>query len=39
MKDFAFLFRGGQAPETPAAMEAEMKKWLAWSEQLRAKGT
>ena len=39
MSNFMFLFRGGEAPASPEAMQAQMQKWMAWIERLRTKGT
>jgi hypothetical protein len=41
MKDYMFLFRGGDAAmaqESPDAMQAHMQKWFAWIEKLQKKG-
>ena len=39
MSNFMFLFRGGEAPASPEAMQAQMQKWMAWIEKLRTQGT
>jgi hypothetical protein len=38
MSEFLFLFRGGDKLATPAEMQAGMQKWVAWMNDLRAKG-
>ena len=38
MTNFLYLFRGGDAPSTPAAMEQTMQKWGAWMKDLGQKG-
>jgi len=41
MKDFMFVFRGGDAEmaqKSPDGMQAHMQKWFAWIEELTKKG-
>jgi len=38
MSEFVFLYRGGNRSTNPADGEKEMKKWVAWMEDLGAKG-
>jgi hypothetical protein len=38
MSDFIFLFRGGDKLTSPANMQANMHKWQAWMNDLKAKG-
>jgi hypothetical protein len=38
MGEFLYLYRGGQRPETPAAGEQEMRKWVAWLQELAESG-
>ena len=38
MSDFIFLFRGGDKLTSPANMQANMHKWQAWMDDLKAKG-
>jgi len=38
MSNFMFLFRGGERPASPDAMQAEMQKWMNWIQQLREQG-
>jgi hypothetical protein len=37
MSDFIFLFRGGDKA-TPAEMQANMQKWIAWMDDMKKKG-
>jgi hypothetical protein len=42
MKEFLFLFRGGEAREagqSPEAMQQHMQKWMAWMQKLAQEGT
>ncbi len=38
MSEFVFLFRGGEKLPSPADMQANMQKWGAWMNDLKAKG-
>jgi hypothetical protein len=41
MKEFLFLFRGGDARDanqSPEAMQQHMQKWMAWMQQLAEQG-
>jgi hypothetical protein len=38
MSEYMFLFRGGDQPSEPAAMQASMQKWVAWMKDLGQKG-
>jgi hypothetical protein len=38
MSEFLFLYRGGERPESPAQMQANMQRWMAWMEKLGASG-
>jgi hypothetical protein len=38
MTNFLYLFRGGDAPTTPQAMQEEMQKWIGWMKELGQKG-
>ncbi len=38
MTNFLYLFRGGQTPTSPSAMQEEMQKWVAWMKDLGQKG-
>src|SRR5262245_17821025 len=38
MSNFMYLFRGGQTPTSPEAMQAQMQKWMTWIEKLRQDG-
>ncbi|UII34328.1 YciI family protein [Fulvivirga ulvae] len=42
MKEFMYLFRGGdarRAQESPEAWQAHMQKWMTWMENLKNEGT
>ena len=42
MKEFLFLFRGGDAinsQQSPEAMQKHMQKWMAWMQELSQQGT
>jgi|SRR5215467_13571244 len=39
MSDYLFLFRGGEQPKAPEAMQKHMQKWMSWIKDLTAKGT
>lgn len=36
MSEFLYLYRGGQRPESPAAAQAEMQRWMDWMKSLGA---
>jgi hypothetical protein len=38
MGEFVYLYRGGEQPQTPEAMQQQMQKWMAWMKDLGAKG-
>lgn len=38
MSEFLFLYRGGERQQTPAAMQAQMQKWMTWLKDLGEKG-
>ncbi len=38
MKDFVYLFRGGNAGTTPEERQQSMQRWRAWIEQLTKAG-
>ena len=38
MAEFVYLYRGGQRADSPAEGEKVMQKWLAWMQDLGAKG-
>ncbi len=38
MSNFMYLFRGGQTPTSPEAMQAQMQRWMSWIERLRQDG-
>jgi hypothetical protein len=38
MSEFLFLYRGGERPDSPAQMQANMQRWMAWMEKLGASG-
>jgi hypothetical protein len=39
MADFVFLFRGGEPlSESPARMQQQMERWIAWMKELGDKG-
>jgi hypothetical protein len=38
MTNFLYLFRGGNNPTTPAAMQETMQKWTGWMKDLGQKG-
>jgi hypothetical protein len=38
MSEFTYLFRGGQANASPEQRQKQMEKWMAWFQDLGAKG-
>jgi hypothetical protein len=38
MRNFMFLFRGGETPTSPEGMQAQMQKWMNWIQKLRDEG-
>lgn len=38
MSEFVYLFRGGDRPSSPEAMQKQMQKWVAWMKELGEKG-
>jgi hypothetical protein len=38
MSQFVYLYRGGSRPESPAEGEQVMQRWVAWFQDLAAKG-
>jgi hypothetical protein len=38
MSEFVYLYRGGRRGESPAEGEQIMQKWVAWLQDLAAKG-
>ena len=38
MSEFTYLFRGGDESGSPAQAQAQMQKWGAWINELRAQG-
>src|SRR5262249_46534401 len=38
MNEFTFLFRGGETAASPEKMQRTMQKWMAWMNDLEAKG-
>jgi hypothetical protein len=38
MSEFLYVYRGGQRPSTPEAMQQEMQRWVAWMKELGEKG-
>jgi hypothetical protein len=38
MADFLYLYRGGEAPKSPAEGQETMQKWMAWMKELGASG-
>jgi hypothetical protein len=38
MSNFMFVFRGGETPTSPEAMQAQMQKWMTWIQRLRDQG-
>lgn len=38
MKEYLFLFRGGDMPEAPEAAQAHMQKWMEWMGELSKQG-
>ena len=38
MGEFLYLYRGGVHPESPAAMQANMQRWMTWLEGLAKQG-
>lgn len=39
MKQYLYLFRGGEFPESPEKMQAHMEKWGQWMQGLGQDGT
>lgn len=38
MSEFTYLFRGGQPSGSPEQRQKHMEKWVAWFQELAAKG-
>lgn len=38
MKEYLFLFRGGDTPESPEASQAHMQRWIQWMGDLGEQG-
>lgn len=38
MSEFVYLYRGGRRAESPAEGEKQMQRWVAWLQDLAAKG-
>lgn len=38
MKEYLFLFRGGDMPEAPEAAQAHIQKWMQWMGDLSKQG-
>jgi hypothetical protein len=38
MSQFLYLYRGGDSSGTPEMMQQSMQKWMAWMQDLGAKG-
>jgi hypothetical protein len=38
MSEFVYLYRGGRRPESPAEGEQVMQRWVAWLQDLAARG-
>ena len=38
MSEFLFLYRGGDRQQTPAGMQQQMQRWMAWMKELADKG-
>ena len=38
MKEYLFLFRGGDKPETPEAGQDHMQRWMEWMTSLSKEG-
>ena len=38
MSNFMFVFRGGETPTSPEAMQAQMQKWMTWMGSLNEQG-
>jgi hypothetical protein len=38
MSQFLYLYRGGDRPQTPEQSQQTMQKWMAWMQDLGAKG-
>ncbi len=38
MSEFVYLYRGGRRAESPAEGEVQMQRWVAWLQDLAAKG-
>lgn len=38
MSEFLYLYRGGDRPQSPAGMQQQMQRWMAWMKELGEKG-
>ena len=38
MSEFLYLYRGGQHPASPEAMQQNMQRWMTWLEALAKQG-
>ena len=38
MSEFLYLYRGGEKMTSPAAMQEQMQRWVAWLKDLAEKG-
>ena len=38
MSEFVFLYRGGERPSSPEGAQQVLQKWMAWFQDLAAKG-
>ena len=38
MSEYVYLYRGGRRAESPAEGEQQMQRWMAWLQDLGAKG-
>ncbi|HVN69977.1 MAG TPA: YciI family protein [Candidatus Binatia bacterium] len=38
MSEFVYLYRGGSRSDSPAEGEKQMQRWVAWLQELGAKG-
>ena len=38
MSEFLYLYRGGDRQQTPAGMQQQMQRWMAWMKELGDKG-
>jgi hypothetical protein len=38
MAEFIYLYRGGEAPKSPAEGQETMQKWMTWMKELGEKG-